>query len=53
MLQSSQQQHLDSIKADGTELEGMGNSLLDLMLMEVLHQTQHLNELAASGIAHP
>jgi hypothetical protein len=30
-----------------------GDGLFDLMLVEVLHQSQHLNELAASGIAHP
>ena len=31
----------------------MGDGLLDLVLMKILHQSQHLNELAASGIAHP
>ena len=29
------------------------NSLLHLMLMKILHQSQHVNELTAAGIAHP
>jgi len=27
--------------------------MFDLMLMEVLQQSKHLNELASSGIPHP
>ncbi len=31
----------------------MSNGVFDIMLTEVLHQTQDLNELAPSGVPHP
>ena len=52
VLQSGEQQHLHRIEADGAEPQGFRDGLFDLMLMEVLHQSKHLNELPPSGIAH-
>jgi hypothetical protein len=40
------------VEADGAKTQRLRDSLLDLMLVKVLHQAEHLNELAASAIAH-
>src|SRR3984893_16827189 len=53
VLQSGQQQHLHGVEADGAKMKRLCDGLLHLMLMKILHQLQHLNELAAAGIAHP
>src|SRR3981189_598695 len=53
VLQPGQQQHLPGVEADGAEMKRLCNSLLHLMLMKILHQSQHLNELTAAGIAPP
>ena len=52
VLQSGEQQHLYRVEADGTQTQRVCDSLFDLMLAKVLHQSQHLNELAATGVAH-
>jgi hypothetical protein len=51
VLQPGQQQHLHGVEADGAERKRLCNSLLHLMLMKILHQSLHLNELTAAGIA--
>ena len=53
VLQPGQQQHLHRIEADGAKPQRVGDGVFDLMLVEVLHQAQHLDELAPSGVAHP
>ena len=53
VLQSGQQQHFHRVEADGAKPQRLRHGLFDLMLMEILHQPQHLDELAPPGIAHP
>src|ERR1700730_10804638 len=49
---------IDDVAGGGGNLvvevaSGALTAMFDLMLMEVLHQSKHLNELASSGIPHP
>src|SRR5208282_599865 len=53
VLQSGEQQHLHCIKADGAKPQRFAHGPFHLVLMEILHQPQYLDELAPSHGPHP
>src|ERR1700720_1785732 len=53
VLQSGQQQHLHSIEADRAKPQRFAHGLFHLVLVKILHQPQHLDELAPSRGPHP
>src|ERR1019366_1020914 len=53
LLDTSQNDLLDRVKADGAQPDRVVHRAGDDLLGRRLHQTQHLDELALAAIAHP
>ena len=49
----AQHQILDRVEAHHLESNGISYGAVDLLPPEVLHQSQHLDEVSLSSIAHP
>jgi hypothetical protein len=51
LLRFGQQTHPHRVAADGADRHRMNNGLSDVMLTEILHQTQDVNELVPIDVA--
>ena len=49
---AAQQQMLHGVRVDGAQPEGVLDGVVDLLMGEVLQQTQHLHEFALAPFAH-
>ena len=50
---AAQQQMLYGVEADGAQPQGISHGVVDLLVGEVLHETQHPHELTLATLAHP